>query len=115
MSSELSQLLERQAMTDERLQAVSGEMESLLDRAIESSSQVESQVREETIRESILRAIRLMRRRRRPVIAGPLAEHVATDFPFGHVIEELEKMEAEGIIVFDDDELGPQTQIELMG
>lgn len=63
VETQLSELLERQKMSDDRVSAIRAEMRHLIDRAIVGSRQAETEAREETIREHILRQLRVLRRR----------------------------------------------------
>ncbi len=59
VESQVEELLQRQRIADDKMASLTGEMRSILDRAIVSSRQVDLEAREETVREHILRQLRI--------------------------------------------------------
>jgi hypothetical protein len=116
ISDELSAVLKSQRLADEKFAILSGEMNSLLDRVITSSREVEVQAREETLRDAILRTIRILRRSRQniPTISD-LIDKMAQEASASNIIEELMNLRRVGAIDLGNDLIGPHTQIRLKG
>lgn len=111
IDSDLGIILKRQRVQDVQMTELRDEMQSLIERAIASSRQLENEAREETLREHIMRAIRLLRRRKSRVTADDLISFL--DFPPRRVVRELERMKAEEYISLSDPDINPDTVISI--
>ncbi len=109
---QVSDMLQRQRLTDDKMSSLRHEMRHLIDRAIASSRQAETEAREETLREHILRRLRVMRQRRPFVTLGEIVERL--NLPPSRVFVELERMRAEGIVALSSDEMRPDNEIRLL-
>jgi exonuclease VII large subunit len=112
--NQISQMLQKQKITDDKFSAVRDEMRHLIDRAITGSRQAESEAREETIREHILRHLRVLRRRRPTTTLGELVDRIGAIFSPSRIFVELERMKAEGIIELSSERMHPETEIRLV-
>ena len=111
---QLSEVLKRQELTDDRVTTVTHELGSLVEKAISQSRKVEVEARDETIREHILRAIHLHRHRKRAVTAGDIVDRLKDDvFPIRRVVDELRRMKTEEVISYEGEVLGASTEISL--
>ncbi len=110
VETQLSELLERQKMSDDRVSAIRAEMRHLIDRAIVGSRQAETEAREETIREHILRQLRVLRRRQPLTTLEELVDRLG--LPPQRIFRELERMKAEDIVALSG-EFRPDTQVRL--
>jgi exonuclease VII large subunit len=110
---QLSEMLMRQKIADDKVSAVRSEMRHLLDRAMISSRQAESEAREETVREYILRELRVLRRTQPVTKVGELARRLRERFPVRRIVLELERMRSEGVLNISSEDIGPETEIRL--
>jgi len=113
INSEVARLFEKQSTTDAKIDSVKQELRELVNRAISESRRAEIEAREETAREHILRQLRLLKRRTPRVTAERLVERVSDKFPGPTIFRELEKMKAEGLIFWNEEELDPDSIMEL--
>lgn len=114
VEKQVSEMLQRQKIADDKMGAIRNEVAHLLTRAIESSRQVESEAREETLRDNVLRTIRILQARKPKVTVDDVISRLRDSFPLPRVISELEKLKTDGRIVLDSDGgLGPETEIRL--
>ncbi len=113
MEKELSALLQRQTATDHNIHSLRSEMKQLLERAIAGSRNVEIEARKETLRDHVLKTLRMLYRKR-PVVK---AIDIVDSLPFSPVaiISELRKLKTEDFIRFDepDGEIAPSTKIHI--
>jgi len=114
IDGEVARLLEKQSMTDAKVDSIKHELRELVDRAITESRKVEIEAREETAREQILHYLRMRQRLRRPPLkAKELVGRMSDKIP-GHVIvRELEKLKSEDIVFWEGEGLDPDSIIEL--
>ena len=75
MTEELSKLFSRQQMADGKLEAIKSEMEELIEKAIMGSIEVDREVREESIKESILKTLKYLSRKKTNVTANNKAKN----------------------------------------
>jgi hypothetical protein len=113
MEQQVADVLHQQKLTQDKFQSVQQEMSHLLRNAMIRSRQAESEAREETVREHILRELRLLRRRRPTTIAEDLVDRLRDIVPARRVILELERMIAEGILTANAESIGPRTELTL--
>jgi uncharacterized protein with von Willebrand factor type A (vWA) domain len=76
VQTQLSDMLKRQRVTDERLSSMTHELGHLVETAISRSRRAEIEAREETIRDHIERAIRTLRRRGEKLRAYDIVERL---------------------------------------
>lgn len=114
MDKQVSEMLQKQKIADDKMSAVRKEMMTLLDRALMSSRQVESEAREETIREHILPILRRKLPNRPSFTVAELLDRMAGMFPIKRVVLELERMRQEGLIASDSRELEPNSLIKII-
>lgn len=115
MEREVGNVLQRQRIADEKLAAVSAEMRAVLEKAIATSRQVDNEAREETLREHILRELRVLRRRHPRVTTMHLVERLMPDFSPPAIVRELQRLAEEKRVVLSDEFAGPETTIRLPG
>ena len=114
MDQQLSEILKRQQVADDKVSDIKSEMENLLDNAIQTSRLIESEAREETVRNHILMELKRLRRRKPFVTANDLVSNLSSeDIPIPRVIRELEGMKEERVIYYEGDGLSPDTKIRL--
>jgi hypothetical protein len=114
MAEEVSKMLHKQRMTDDKLSTITREMEVLLDKAIVGSRKVDIEAREETIRDVLLDIIKQQSSGNSgSIAASDIVEQLRAKFPFQRIIDELLKMEREGIIMLSDHIIQPPTRIKL--
>ncbi|MDI9233721.1 hypothetical protein [Limnohabitans lacus] len=111
---QIGDLLVQQRLNDDKMSSLSVEMRSILDKAIISSRQVDMEAREETIREHILRSLRIYRRTRARATLNDLVEKLKPSFPLSRVINEVEKLRTEKLIELSPDAIGPDSIIKLV-
>lgn len=115
MERQVAGVLQQQKVAEDKFLGLQREITHLLDNAIVRSRQTELEAREETAREYILRELRVLRRRRPVVIVDELVERLRDKLPTRRVVLELERMKAEGILHFNSEPMGPQTEVTLLG
>lgn len=113
VEGQVADLLQRQRLTDDKMSSLSVEMRTILDRAIVSSRQVDMEAREETVREHILRTVRVLRRSRSKATINDVLEKLNASFPMRRVVNEIEKLRDEGLVELVPDVLGPDSIISL--
>jgi len=111
IDKEIMGILRRQKMQDVQLDRVHKEFDTLIERAMLSSRQAESEAREETIREHIMNAIFKLQRADIKITADRLLD--VLKFPPGLVIKELSQMKKDKLINWEN-VLGPDTEIALL-
>lgn len=115
VEQQVAQLLQRQRLADDKMSSLSSEMRNILERAIVSSRQVDMEAREETVREHILRALRVFRRSRPKATVNDLIERLQDTFSIRRVISEVEKLREEKLIELIPDLIAPESIIKLSG
>ena len=75
---------------------------------------IESEAREETVRNHILMALRSFNRRQKVVTANDLVESLSDNIPPHRIVNELESMKEENLIHYESERLGPDTKIRLL-
>jgi cell division septum initiation protein DivIVA len=114
LDKQLGEILKRQQIADGKVSGIGKELESLLENAIQTSRMVESEAREETVRNHILMELRKLRRRRRTVIADELVDSLREFIPTHRIVRELEGMKEDGLLYFDGERIEPDTKIRLL-
>jgi len=112
MEQELSSMLERQKITDDKVSSLHAELRSLLDRAISNSRQAEVEAREETVRAHLLSVLRQLDRKSPAIRLGELLPEMP--FSTASVMTALEKLRAEGLIVMDEGNYTYNSRIRLV-
>ena len=109
----IEDLLKRSKLTEARLGEVKGEMSKIMDNVISKSRKAEHEAREETLRENIIRIYTNKERGKGYVRADVIVNKLRSEFDARNVVEEIKKMREEGVLSFDDELLGPSTEIRL--
>jgi len=81
VDQQVAELLQRQRLADDKMTSLTGEMREILDRAILTSRQVDAEASEETIREHILRTLRIFNKTRRRATVDVLLQRLVHSFP----------------------------------
>lgn len=106
LSDELSKMFSKQNKTDSQLQNLKGELTNLIEKAVIQTRNVETEAREETIRDYILRTFRSIRKRRKRIFVDTIIEKAIEDgVSPKHLIDELHKMKEDKIIDFEGDKI----------
>lgn len=113
MDKHLSEILDRQRVSDGNLTEIKNEMKGLLEQAIQTSRQIDSEAREETLREHILAELRRSMRRKKIYTASDLVDLLSKNVPVHKIIAELSQLRSEGLITYDEDTLTPGTIIKI--
>ena len=113
LSNDLSHMFEKQHITDKKINNLKDELTTLIERAVSQTRTLESEAREETIREYLLRRMRLIKRRKRRILAEDLVDMAEKDGLNGRrILDELVKMKEDGLVDFEGDEVsGPKVEI----
>lgn len=117
ITEELTAVFGRQKITEARMENLMADTKKLLDRVIESSRQVDSEAREETLREAILRVHQTLRHKYPNVRASALVDRLDQELPSTIVeglFEELERLKNEGVFSYSEP-LKPGTIIRYTG
>lgn len=114
MESQLAEMLQRQRIADDQVSALRGEMRTLIERAIVGSRQVDAEAREETVREHILRSLRVLGRTKTHVLVKDIVERMTVTFPLTRVITEIQRLRDEKLIHLVPDEIQPGTVIHVL-
>jgi hypothetical protein len=116
LSNDLSQMFARQHITDKKITNLKEELSTLIEKAVSQTRTLESEAREETIREYILRRIRIIRKRKRRVVADDIVTQAGNDgLNIRRLFDEFIKMKEDGLIDFDGKEItGPDDEIRLL-
>jgi hypothetical protein len=115
MDNQVATVLQRQRIADDKFTGLRHEMAHLLDNAIVQSRQAETEAREETAREYVLRELRILRRRKSTVTAEELVNRLVATVPTSRVVAELTRMKSEGIVELSSEPVGPETIVTLRG
>ena len=101
IEQQVGQILQRQKIADDKVASVTADMRRVVERAIVNSRQAESEAREETVREHLMRTLRVLRARRSKIVLEDILSRLGPIFPVPRVFHELERMKDEGIISFE--------------
>ena len=110
--TKLTEILRKQEIADNKVSGLSNELESLLENAIQTSSMVESEAREETLQNNILNVIRMLKEKKGRVFADAIVQQLNGFISEIDIIRELRVMHAAGLIEFNG-ELQPETTIRI--
>lgn len=115
LSRDLGEIIGRLGATDARLDAARRDIDHLLDRAIHESRNVGLQARETTLRDVLME--QLASDFPRPVLAEELVSAMVRDNPIEvmAVLRELRRMRDEGLVSWEDRQVGPATVVRLTG
>lgn len=106
LSGELSTLFAEQSKTGSEINELKNSLSSLLETAVSKTKDIESQVKEETIRDYIIKSIKEIKQRRRKIIADYIIDKAVDDgVNITNVIEELYKMKEEKYIYFEGEKI----------
>jgi uncharacterized membrane protein len=111
LDKQLNEILKKQQIADGKVSGIGKELEVLLDNAIQTSRMIESEAREETVRNHILMALRSFSRRQKTVTASELVDSLSDNIPPNRIVSELESMKEDSLIHYEPEHLGPDTKI----
>jgi len=111
---QLSEILHEQKVADGKVSDMSDDLKELLENVIQTSSVVESEAREETVRSHITKELRMLLRRRKTVTAGEVVKKLRNFIPTKKIVTELEEMKSEGLLFSDSEEIMPDTNIRFL-
>ena len=114
LDTQLSDILARQRVSDDKVSNIRTEMESLLENAIQTSRMIESKAREETVKNHIMRELRKANRRSTILTASELVSSLGEIIPPNKIIRELEIMKEERVLFYEDERIHPETKIRLL-
>lgn len=116
LSKDLTMMFDKQNITDAKISSLKNELTGLIEKAVSQTRNLEIEAREETLREYILRRCRMLKRRKRIILAEDLVDRAVTDgFNASSLLDELVKMKSDGLIDFDKPEItGPRDEIRLL-
>ena len=99
IDTELTRLLDKQSHTDTQLQLLTGEVRSLLNKAITETRGSKREARDESVREVILRHLESLDT---AVMLGNLSDLMNDKYGIGasEVMDELEKLKQEGVVTW---------------
>ena len=100
LQQEVSQLVNRQSSTDERVTKLGEEIKSLVSRAITESRKAEVEALEETIRVNILQAFKLVQALESKITVNALNDVLRGKFTKSQISRELFRMAREGIVTW---------------
>jgi len=113
MDKHLSEILDRQRVSDGNLTEIKHEMKGLLEHAIQTSRQIDSEAREETVREHILSELRKAMRRKKSYTASDLVDLLSENIPTHRLLLELKQLKSEGLVTYEDESIMPTTVIKI--
>lgn len=111
---QLSTILHEQKVADGKVSDMSDDLKKLLENVIQTSSLVESEAREETVRSHIEKELQMLRRRKKVVVANDIVAKLKGSIPISKIIEELKEMREEGILFFEGDNIRSDTKIRFI-
>ena len=111
---QLNDILHKQKIADGKVSDIGSELEGLLENAIQTSRMVESEAREETVRQHILKELRLLRKQKRTVVASDIVTALEGFIPARRVIQELKSMKEDGALFIEDKSIAPDTKIRIL-
>ncbi|MBB1344318.1 hypothetical protein H5158_22280 [Pseudoalteromonas sp. SR45-6] len=114
MDKKLEAILAQQKAADGEVVGMRNEIEKLLDSAIQTSRSVESEAREETVRDHILMEIKRLKRIKRTIQARDLVNSLSDSLGGGRVIKEIKRMKDDELLDFTDKIIAPDTKIWLL-
>ncbi len=114
MDKQLEEMLAQQKSADGKVSVIRGEMEKLIDNAIQTSRLVETEAREETVRNHILLEIKKLRRLKRSFEADDIVKSLSDNISNRKVVEEIERMKDDNLIHFEGEYLRPDSTVRLL-
>lgn len=111
---QLNDILHKQKIADGKVSDIGSELEGLLENAIQTSRMVESEAREETVRQHILKELRLLRKQKGTVLASDIVTALEEFIPARRVIQELRRMKEDGTLFIEDKNIRPDTKIRIL-
>ncbi len=111
---QLNKILHEQKVADGKVSNMSEDLKELLENVIQTSSVVESEAREETVRSHINKELRILLRRKRNITAAEVVDQLRSFIPIGKIVMELKEMKEEGILFFEGEEVLPSTKIRFL-
>jgi len=114
LSNDLSTMFSKQHITDKKINNLKDELNSIIEKAVTQTRNLESEAREETMREYIQRRYRWLRRRKRRIVANDFVQRAIEDgLNPSRLIQELSKMREDDLVEFEGEEIdGPDIEIK---
>jgi hypothetical protein len=110
MGKDVSELLNRQKITDEQLQSVKSNMQELLHNAIQETRQADNEAREETMREYILKLLSANKLKALELVSMTSGKY---PIPGNIILEEISKLQSLGYINWAGTNLSPSSMVTL--
>ena len=110
--NKLTEILRKQEIADNKVSGLGNELENLLENAIQTSSMVESEPREEILQNNIIKVIDGLQRTNKVVVADDIVQKLDGFFHEMDVVNELQKMNTSGILAFNGS-LQPETIVRM--
>jgi hypothetical protein len=114
MDKKLDDILAQQRASDGEVVGIRNEMEKLLDSAIQTSRLVESEAREETVRQHIILELRKFKRMKLSLVAEDIVKSLSEHIPGEKIVSEIKSMKKDGLINFESELLLPISKISLL-
>jgi len=113
LSNDLSSMFSKQHITDKKISNLKDELTMLIEKAVSQTRNVESEAREQTMREYIQRKYSILRRRKRKIVADDFVQKAIEDgLNPSRIIHELAKMKEDGLVDFEGSDIeGPDVEI----
>jgi hypothetical protein len=115
IGKQVGEVLKGQKLADGQIVEISSQLNQLVNNAIDDSRNVEHEAREETIRESILKLIRMRSPRRNIMRAVDIVGLLSNEFPQAAILQELRHLRRDNLTVWEGNDLSPNTEIRLLG
>jgi len=103
LSEDISKILGKQHLsTDAKIGALKDEFQNLIDKAVNQTRTIENKVREETLRDIIMRRLRVIRKVKKEIKAGDIIGKLSEEgFSPELIINELSRMKDDNLISYD--------------
>lgn len=111
LEQQVVELLSRQRVADDKLSSLTSELQALVNKAVDTSRQLDAEAREETVREHILRTVRTFRQLRPKVSVNDVVEKLQTTIPFRTVLAELSRMQEDGLVELSGEATDPNSLV----
>ena len=96
----------KQHITDNKINDLKDELSHLIERAVSQARTLESEAREETLREFILKRMRITKRKKRKITADDIVvEAINSGLNLDGVLHEFYKMKEDGLIDYEGERI----------
>lgn len=110
---DISDILQKQSITDTAVASLRDELQGVVDRAVSQSRKVEADTKAESTRRGILEALRSRVPSAPALSAGQLYEGLERAIMPSSLVEELVRMRIDGLVAFEGSIAAPDTIITL--